>query len=89
MVDVNLHHELLCLALCIGGLMETISVRTHEIDTGDSGLPLLVVQVTELVDTYMIWVGVKGAEPHLAKDWACAMPPLGVCWDSLLLTDTN
>ena len=60
-----------------------IGVRVHKVDTGIAIFPPIVVQVTELVDSYMIWVGVDDvggtaedavARGRLAKDWACAMP---------------
>lgn len=50
----------------------------------DDNLPALVVQVTALVDSYMIWVGATTvsaessskamANGALCKDWACAIP---------------
>ena len=55
----------------------------------EDSLPAIVVQVTALVDSYMLWVGTTGrrpedsqrapAEGNLCRDWACAMPPLLVC----------
>ncbi|KAF6763113.1 hypothetical protein DFP72DRAFT_986861 [Ephemerocybe angulata] len=48
-------------------------------------LPGLVLQVTQLVDSYMLWVGISDGGPDdiervasqgsLCKDWAVAMPP--------------
>ncbi|EIN11884.1 hypothetical protein PUNSTDRAFT_37554, partial [Punctularia strigosozonata HHB-11173 SS5] len=50
--------------------------------------PALALQVTSLVDSYMLWVGTTEAKEEdvksgsaieqgvLARDWACAMPPL-------------
>ncbi|KAF8549229.1 hypothetical protein OG21DRAFT_1393525, partial [Imleria badia] len=62
-----------------------ISVRTRYIPPAEAGLPALAVQITRLVDSYMVWVGVteETAETvenaprsgSLCKDWACAMPP--------------
>jgi proteasome assembly chaperone 4 len=63
----------------------TISVETKYIASSDSSLPALGLQVTRLVDSYMIWIGsteVAAEEVHnaplhgcLSRDWACAMPP--------------
>jgi len=60
-----------------------ISVETKYIASSDSALPALALQVTRLVDSYMIWVGTteeSAEEVHkaplhgcLSKDWACAM----------------
>ncbi|TFY74332.1 hypothetical protein EWM64_g9680 [Hericium alpestre] len=61
-----------------------IHVSSHRIAPASPTAPTLVVQVTHLVDSYMLWVGVAD-EPHvpeeqvirnghLARDWACAMP---------------
>lgn len=58
----------------------------------DDASPALVVQVTRLVDSYMLWVGPSSARSaedveavnatpqngSLCRDWACAMPPLSV-----------
>lgn len=54
--------------------------------------PAIILQVTALIKSYMIWIGtaessedasaiegVVAAQGNLAKDWACAMPPFGVC----------
>ncbi|KAL4248348.1 hypothetical protein ABKN59_008075 [Abortiporus biennis] len=62
-----------------------IHVQTKYIPPTQPALPPLAVQVTSLIGSYMVWVGVT-EEPaenvHLApvqgfllKDWACAMPP--------------
>lgn len=47
-------------------------------------MPPLALQVIQLVDSYMVWVGVAEGGPddiqkaslfgNLCKDWACAMP---------------
>lgn len=65
--------------------MATISVRTEYIASAEAGMPGLAVQITRLVDSYMVWVGstdetaetVENAprSGSLCKDWACAMPP--------------
>ena len=67
--------------------MTSISVETKYIAPSGPSLPALVVQVTRLVDSYMLWIGTTSeAEENvklaplqgcLAKDWACGMPPLG------------
>lgn len=58
-----------------------------------SATPCIILQITELVDSYMIWVGSTDSDlsssdrdaieqqialGRFASDWACAMPPLGV-----------
>ncbi|KAF8160788.1 hypothetical protein B0H34DRAFT_672901 [Crassisporium funariophilum] len=64
----------------------TISVQVKQMDTRDLSMPPLVLQVTQMVDTYMLWIGIgDGANVtdgettvlhgNLCKDWACAMPP--------------
>ena len=56
--------------------------------------PCIILQITVLVNSYMIWVGSADSDlsladrevieqqvalnGRLASDWACAMPPLGV-----------
>jgi hypothetical protein len=65
-----------------------ISVETRHITPTDVGLPSLAVQITRLVDSYMLWVGVTEDGPEevaqaplkgsLARDWACAMPTINV-----------
>ncbi|EPQ57310.1 hypothetical protein GLOTRDRAFT_58578 [Gloeophyllum trabeum ATCC 11539] len=64
----------------------SIHVETKYVPPSDSTLPALALQVTRLVGSYMLWVGttegpseeVDTAPLHgsLAKDWACAMPPI-------------
>ncbi|KAF9520298.1 hypothetical protein BS47DRAFT_1335897 [Hydnum rufescens UP504] len=54
--------------------------------------PCIILEITELVNSYMIWVGSTESDlsssdrstieqqialGRLANDWACAMPPLG------------
>ncbi|PCH43615.1 hypothetical protein WOLCODRAFT_26060 [Wolfiporia cocos MD-104 SS10] len=61
-----------------------IHVETRHVVPVDHSLPSLAVQVTRLVDSYMLWVGMtaEAAEDiesapmqgYLAHDWACAMP---------------
>lgn len=63
----------------------TISVKARHLASSDPFLPALALQVTRLVDSYMIWVGTTEGSPadveqacsqgSLCKDWACAMPP--------------
>lgn len=66
-------------------VMTVISVKTKYFPSSRPSSPALVVQVTCLADSYMIWVGAT-AEPeektgsatlqgHLGKDWVVAMPP--------------
>ena len=61
-----------------------IQVETRYVPSAEVGLPALAVQITRLVDTYMLWVGTTDSEEDavqnaplqgcLGKDWACAMP---------------
>lgn len=64
-----------------------MNVHLKRLEASDPSLPSLVLQITQLVDTYMLWIGiadgdmaVSGTEKtvlrgHLCNDWACAMPP--------------
>ncbi|KAH6914369.1 hypothetical protein BKA70DRAFT_1095475 [Coprinopsis sp. MPI-PUGE-AT-0042] len=62
-----------------------ISVSTTFLESRKPTLPSLVLQVTSLVDSYMLWVGVCDGtaeskeraiiQGSLCKDWAVAMPP--------------
>lgn len=64
-----------------------MNVQLKRLETSDPSLPSLVLQITQLVDTYMIWIGVAGDDTgvggaekavlcgNLCNDWACAMPP--------------
>ncbi|KAF9010539.1 hypothetical protein BDQ17DRAFT_1387772 [Cyathus striatus] len=62
----------------------SISVKTEYVPSSNPSLPALTIQVTKLVDSYMVWVGVAEGGPegmqmsvlrgNLCKDWACAMP---------------
>ncbi|KAL1705305.1 hypothetical protein EV121DRAFT_258662 [Schizophyllum commune] len=64
--------------------MASISVTTHYVSPPDDSLPPLALQITRLVGSYMLWVGMAEGGPerveeaplkgNLAKDWACAMP---------------
>jgi len=66
-----------------------ISIETKYLPSSESSLPALVLQVTRLVDSYMLWIGPTDAAPedvskapllgNLARDWACAMPAITVC----------
>ncbi|KAH9949600.1 hypothetical protein B0H21DRAFT_727593 [Amylocystis lapponica] len=68
------------------GTTQTPSIRVHTtfIPPSDVSLPALAVQTTQLVDSYMLWVGTTEQPPEevhkapslgfLSKDWACAMP---------------
>ncbi|KAM6502044.1 hypothetical protein JOM56_002021 [Amanita muscaria] len=61
-----------------------VTMHTQYLPPKDAGSPALAVQVIQLVDSYMIWVGatdttaenVEKAMGHgrLCKDWACALP---------------
>ncbi|KZT72120.1 hypothetical protein DAEQUDRAFT_749560 [Daedalea quercina L-15889] len=61
-----------------------IAVETRFVPPSDPTLPPLAIQVTQLLESYMLWVGttedaveeVRNApfKGHLARDWACAMP---------------
>lgn len=63
----------------------TMLTETKYLPAGDPTLPGFAIQVTRLVDSYMIWVGVCGdpgevekapLRGNLCRDWACAMPPV-------------
>ena len=69
----------------------SIKIVSKQLTGLDSSLPRLVMQIICLVDSYVIWVGttldgqgeqVEGnaemapLQGHLARDWACAMPPV-------------
>lgn len=61
-----------------------ISVSSRYIAPTDPSLPALALQITSLVDSYMIWIGATNQPPEsvqnaarsgsLCRDWACAMP---------------
>ena len=63
-----------------------MDVHLKRLEASDPSLPSLVLQITQLVDTYMLWIGIAGdmgvgdtekavLRGHLCNDWACAMPP--------------
>lgn len=62
-----------------------ITITTRYLAPKTPGLPALVLQVTQLVDSYMVWVGISDGGPEvkertaaqgqLCRDWAVAMPP--------------
>ncbi|KAJ7072137.1 hypothetical protein C8F01DRAFT_1102699 [Mycena amicta] len=65
--------------------MSEISVHRHFSAGSDASQRGLVVETTMLRGTYMFWVGPCMSEEEmetaveqgrLARDWACAMPPL-------------
>ncbi|KAI9442497.1 hypothetical protein H4582DRAFT_2073051 [Lactarius indigo] len=75
--------------------MTVISVETKYFPSSRPSSPALVVQVTCLADSYMVWVGAT-EEPEenaeratlqgqLGKDWVVAMPP----WKTLPATGTQ
>ncbi|OCH92333.1 hypothetical protein OBBRIDRAFT_727043 [Obba rivulosa] len=61
-----------------------INVKTTYVPSAEPHLPPLAVRTTQLVDSYMVWVGTTDVPPEevdiapsqgcLSKDWACAMP---------------
>ncbi|OBZ67160.1 hypothetical protein A0H81_12812 [Grifola frondosa] len=60
-----------------------IHVDIKYIPPSEPSLPALAVQITQLVGSYMLWVGTTDSEEELAnapvqgclsRDWACAMP---------------
>ena len=67
-----------------------MNVHLKRLQTSDPSLPSLVLQITQLVDTYMLWIGIADGDAgvgdtekavlhgHLCNDWACAMPPRAV-----------
>jgi len=66
--------------------MTVVSVETKYFPSSGASSPALVVQVTCLVDSYMLWIGVTEEleeesagrailRGNLGKDWAVAMPP--------------
>jgi proteasome assembly chaperone 4 len=66
-----------------------ISVDLCHVKPEDPSLPALAVQVTQMIGSYMLWVGITEDPPeevasaplkgNLARDWACAMPSFNVC----------
>ncbi len=65
--------------------MTSISVETKYFPSSGASSPALALQVTCLVDSYMLWIGVTEEveenasrailQGHLGKDWAMSMPP--------------
>ncbi|KAI0697239.1 hypothetical protein BC835DRAFT_1270564 [Cytidiella melzeri] len=65
--------------------MSNIQVHTKYIPTSERALPALALQITQLVGSYMVWIGTTGESAEnvetallqgsLLRDWACAMPP--------------
>ena len=65
--------------------MAGISVETKYFPSSVASSPALALQVTCLVDSYMLWIGVTEEleenasrailRGHLGKDWAVSMPP--------------
>ncbi|KAJ7772552.1 hypothetical protein DFH07DRAFT_953016 [Mycena maculata] len=63
----------------------SISVHTAFYEGRDASEPGIVVQVTVLHGSYMIWAGTSAVSEedkekailtgHLGRDWACGMPP--------------
>ena len=65
--------------------MAGINVETKYFPSSGASSPALALQVTCLVDSYMLWIGVTEEleedvsrailQGHLGKDWAVSMPP--------------
>lgn len=65
--------------------MASISVETKYFPSSGVSSPALALQVTCLVDSYMLWMGVTEEleensnratlQGHFGKDWAVSMPP--------------
>ncbi|KDQ57797.1 hypothetical protein JAAARDRAFT_35487 [Jaapia argillacea MUCL 33604] len=65
---------------------KSIRVQTRYFPPSDSAIPALALQVTHLVDSYMLWIGTTEMEAEnvdkaplagaLGRDWACAMPAI-------------
>jgi hypothetical protein len=76
------------LARKLDSLMPSISIETKYIRPEDDSLPGLAIQITWLVDSYMLWVSTTEGvaenvwkaplQGSLCRDWACAMPPFNV-----------
>jgi len=74
----------------------TTKVLVKVIKPSDASLRSLVLQITQMVDTYMLWIGAADSNTNpvdgektvlngnLCKDWACAMPPKDVCLSIVL-----
>lgn len=70
----------------------TTKVQLKVLESSDPSQPSLVLQITQMVDTYMLWIGAADSnnsigngettvlKGNLCKDWACAMPPRAVCF---------
>ena len=58
-----------------------IKVHRRRVESADGTLPAIAVEITEMVDSYMVWIGVPGEEQlgNLCSDWACAMPASSSC----------
>ncbi|KAJ4483252.1 hypothetical protein J3R30DRAFT_3447207 [Lentinula aciculospora] len=62
-----------------------ISTQVHYIASDNPSIPAFVLQVTQMVDSYMLWasptelsegnVERASMSGSLCRDWACAMPP--------------
>jgi len=64
----------------------SIKTQVKILGSSDPSLPPLALQVTQMVETYMLWIGAVDTDVgdvgekavlngSLCKDWACAMPP--------------
>lgn len=88
-IDANAHRP--TLALTIGMSDQVIKIVSKHLTGKDTSFPPLATQITCFVDSYMIWVGmiskdagerIEGSaelaplQGNLARDWACAMPPV-------------
>lgn len=62
-----------------------INVSSHLVRPANIYLPRVVIQVTSLTDSYMVWASAMQETPadldqavrngRLTHDWACAIPP--------------
>ncbi|KIK67244.1 hypothetical protein GYMLUDRAFT_238561 [Collybiopsis luxurians FD-317 M1] len=64
-----------------------ISTKVQYIASANPSIPAFALQITQLVDSYMLWISPTEAleddvektplQGSLCRDWACAMPPKG------------
>lgn len=88
-ISIDLPHPAMSDSASHPTLLPNVHVYTKYVPPTEPALPPLALQVTQLVGSYMIWVGateepaekveyapLRGA---LTRDWVCAMPPTSVC----------
>lgn len=76
----------------------SVHVETRFQPPQEEGIPAIALQITCLVNSYMLWAGATGEEDaesavtagRLVADWACAMPPISVwqlffSWDHAII----